>query len=224
MALKKLIKSLVSEVFETKHFQERVMDRLYSPNSTLSQEKPELKDIVFKRLEYLSKIKFPGQHNWLISIFKGGSNYVYHKDEGNKIEHSEGRFILVTIQANEFHTIFFNREQKYDEIKQAKYQITFETLQKYIEEVKKNDFNLTDKDVSRIVNKDFPWEKKQKSTNADYITRFNGSYYIVDFKNQMLINKNNPQKSFSIYDLLDQLDEKTAEEILNRMAEMEKLG
>ena len=39
----------------------------------------------------------------------------------------------------------------------------------------------------------------------------------------MLINKNNPKKSFPIYDLLDQLDEKTAEEILNRMAEMEKL-
>ena len=211
--LRKSIRKLIFEALDTPHFKERVYDRLESDNTSFAKEKSLIKDIIYKDIQFLKKVNFPGQDNIGILLFKGPNNYRYEKQVDGKTEISSGSFVWVVIRANDLETIVFGDHQYIP--RNTQIQLNINKLKSYIEQKKGMDFNLTDKDLKYIQswNPDIKNEPKEKSTN-EVILNINGIKYIFDKEKKVIYKKNNPLEKSKIDDVFDSLSEKNQEEIM----------
>jgi len=213
--IKKIIKEIVSNFLEANdkgHFKQRIFDRLQSDFTNFTKEKKELQDVVRNGIEFLKKVRFPGQDNVGVLLLKGPSVYVYHNVIDGKVEHSEGRFVWVVIRANDLETIVFG-DMNYVP-KNTQIHLTIDRIKDYIINEKKSDFNLTEKDLVRL-------QTKIRSSVAavekpkENIVIINGTKWIVDEKNERIYKKNNPDVSYDVYGFMEKVDEKLQDEILS---------
>ena len=137
-------------------------------------------------IDYLSEITFPGQDNIGILLFNKGNKYVYHKVLNNgKIEHSEGKYIWVIIKGNDLETIVFG-DSNYKP-GTSKFYLDIDILRYYIEEKKKGDKNLNDKDIKILYNKQVNKiiDKKEISKKEEFVINIGGVNWIIDSKNNV---------------------------------------
>ena len=218
LRLRLVIRSLMVEAVKTEHFKERIIDRLDSEYSTFSKEKDIIRKRVFDNIEYLSEVTFPGQENIGIMLFNKGNNYIYHKVLSNgKIEHSEGRYIWIIIKGNDLETVVFG-DMNYKP-STSKIYLDMDILKYYIEEKKKGDKNLNEKDISDLYNKKVNKiiDKKEIPKKEENVINIGGVNWIIDKENDVMFKKNNPIQKFKIDDVFNSFDEKTQEKLLNLM-------
>ena len=204
MNLRLEIRRILSEAFATPHFKERVFDRLESDSTTFRNEKPEIKKVVRDAIEFVEKVNFPGQDNIGILLMKSPNKYIYDRyAAGGKHEHSEGNFIWAVVRANDMETIIFN-DFKYKP-QNTQMQFTIDRLRSYIMDTKKGDFNLTDKDLKRLL---APAHKQGEVPTEPELPMINigGVKYVVDTKNEKIYKKNNPAAIMNLYSFLDTVD------------------
>ena len=208
MNIRKLIREtleiVMSEMEEAKpHFQDRIEDRLDSEYTTFSQEKQVIRDIVFDNIKFLKKVNIDTQDNIGILVFKGPNKYISKKTtpEG-KIEYSEGNFVWVIVRGGVLETVIlsdFSYRPKNTQI-----HLTVDRIRDYIENENNGNFNLTKKDLNKLISKDVNKKPVEKEKNEDeFALNIGGVNYIVDSKSETIFKKNKPQQKFDIYNALE---------------------
>lgn len=208
------ILSGLSESVTLNHFDDRINDRLNSPYTTFSQGKPEIRDVVMRRIQQLRGINFPGQLNIGVRLFKGSTDYVYHKVIGGKVEHSEGPIIWAVLRANELETLVFGKANYLPRNTQHHY--TIEQLTKYMGMA--GNRNLNEKDIRKLDNRIAPSAPAQNVKPTEETFVGNGVKWLFDAATQELYQKNNPAKRMPAYDALEMLEPASADRLLNSLA------
>lgn len=214
MNLRKEIRKILEEAMETNHFRERMFDRLNSEYTTFRLEKPELKNRVKEAIDFVKQVNFPGQDNIGILLMKSPNKYIYHREVMGKTEHSEGSFVWAVVRANDMETIVFG-DSAYKP-RNTQIHLTIDRLKNYILQDKDGDFNLTEKDLRKLVS---PAPKPVGSSVASEpglpIININGTRYVVDVKGGIVYKKNSPNATMDLYKFIDTVDPETQEMILS---------
>ena len=226
----KLLKQLrLLESVVTKHIKDRLLNRLNAawtgtnlidnPDKSATvftnfvNEKPEIKQIVYDRIQFLSKINFPHQDNIGIMIFKGGMVYKYDNNTGAKPEHSEGKFIWVIARGNDLETIVFGLDGYRPKETQIHLNIT--KMMDYVNQIKKGNFNLTPQDLINLqkpMASNIP-KPKEENTN-ELLFNHNGANWILQKKEQLVFQKNKPTNKMNAFDFIESIDDEALQEKL----------
>lgn len=212
--IRKFIKEVLSEAVPTSHFKERYTDRIESEYTTFSKEPKIVKDKIIETLNFIESINFPGQDNIGVLIYKTVMPNKYERWGDGKLEKSVGRFVWVVIRANDIETIVFG-DQDYVP-RNTQIQLTINFLKRFIEDYKNGDTNLTEKDINLIKTKTIPSET-QVVKQEQPVVNISGTKWIVDKESGKLFQKNNPQKSAKIEDVIFSLPENIADKVLAYM-------
>lgn len=212
MNLRLEIRRILEEALATKHFKERMYDRLESDATNFRAEKPEVKQRVKSAIEFIEQVNFPGQDNIGILLMKGPNKYVYHQVVDGKTEHSEGSFVWAVVRANDMETIVFG-DSVYRP-KNTQIHLNIDRLRNYVMEDKGGDFNLTEKDLKRLLS---PVAAKPAEPAKEQlpVVIVDGIKYVVDVKNESIYKKNNPREVSKIWDVISNFDEAAQEAILS---------
>jgi hypothetical protein len=203
----------LSEAVVKPHFIDRVFDRLKSQFSTFSTESEKIQETVSANIKELAKISFPGQHNIGVLVFKSPKDYVYHRVVNGKVEHSEGAFIWAVIRGNELETLVFG-DSNYKP-KNTQYAFTLKKLTDYI--ATSGSYEITEKDLHKLTLKPTAAAPTTPKEPAQVVV-INGSKWVVDTKNSVMYQKNNPSKTANIYDVIDNLEPSVQNQIMAMVA------
>lgn len=217
--IRETLERLMSEMEENiPHFRERVYDRLESDDTTFRNEKKNIKDIVFDNLKFLKKVNIETQDSIGFLIFKGPNRYIYHRELPNgKIEHSEGSFIWAVVRGNYLETLVFG-DPNYKP-QNTNIILYVDKLIDYIENENNGNFNITEKDIRKLLMPKQAQKTEQKP--QDEIINIKGVKWLLDKKQEVLIKKNNPTVKVNVWDVLEDkiedmiIDDKTKEEIMS---------
>jgi hypothetical protein len=212
MDIRSEIRKIIYEAFATKHFKDRVYDRLESEATNFSYDSQENKKKVYDAISFLRQVNFPGQDNIGIMLFKSPTKYVYHKELENKTEHSEGNYVWTILRGNDIETIVFG-DSSYRP-KETQIHLTIQNLMYYIHTQKLGDTNLTEKDLRKLQSGITKQAQPEKKEPEQPIINIGGTKYVVDKQSEKIYQKNNPKKESNIWDIFDSLPEKTQEEVM----------
>ncbi len=214
MNLRKEIRNILKEAIVTRHFTDRMFDRLGSDYTTFRHEKQEIKDRVQSAIEFIKNVNFPGQDNIGILLMKSPNKYVYHKELDGKTEHSEGSFVWAVIRANDMETIVFG-DSSYKP-RNTQIHLTIDRLKNYIIDEKGGDFKLSEKDLRKLVASATPKSEPKPEMGPKLpIINIKGTKYVLDSKAGIIYKKNNPAATIDLYQFMDTVDPETQEAILN---------
>ncbi len=221
--IRKLIRESLERLFvemeeNNPHFRERVFDRFQSDKTTFRDERKEIKDIVMGNIDFLRKVNIDTQDNIGFLLIKGPNKYVYHRELPNgEIEHSEGVFVWAVVRGNSLETVVFG-DAAYKP-KNTQIQLTVDKLRDYIYNENGGNFNITEKDIRKILTPKKAQNAEQKP--KDIIINVKGVKWVLDPKQELLIKKNNPSIKVNVWDILEDkteemiIDEPTKEEIMS---------
>ncbi len=209
MDIRKEIRAILSEVFSeatpSKHFKDRVYNRLTSSVYT----RPSFDySGVEKQIETIKKINFEPEESYAIFLNKFPVTYV-SKDPVSGVA-SVGDEVWAVVRENVITTIFFrNSHQKDVKVKDVDNVLSIKTLYKYYIDSPKNEDGTVDFSMSSI-------EKKPESSNKKFkldlpVVNLDNKTWYVDVQNERLIYTKNVKKSISFNDL----DEKHLEKVID---------
>ena len=193
-SLRKIIRSLIQEAIMTNHFRQRRDMRLDSPDTDFPGNYPNFKKTVFDAIDFLEK-KVDFDKKMSLGIWLRCPQ-TYTALNRQKNEKSVGsRLYFVINYGNELETVMFEKPERMR--LNVDYYVPFLDLQNYVLTNEKS--YLVDKDIRAILNKNQPVEDKP----AELIYKVDGKKWVFDKEKQTLFLRNDPKKSFNIYDVLD---------------------
>jgi hypothetical protein len=193
-SLRKIIRSLIQEAIMTNHFRQRRDMRLDSSDSDFPGNYPKFKDTVFDAIDFLEK-KVDFDKSLRVAIWLRCPQ-IYTAIDRRKNEKSTGsRLYFIVNVGNELETVIFEKPEKMN--LNVNYYVPFEDLKNYV--IDNNKSYLVDKDLRAILNKNQPVEIKP----AELIYKVDGKKWVFDKEKQTLFLRNDPKKSYNVYDILD---------------------
>jgi hypothetical protein len=193
-SLRKIIRSLIQEAIMTNHFRQRRDMRLDSSDSDFPGNYPKFKDTVFDAIDFLEK-KVDFDKSLRVAIWIKCPQ-IYTAIDRRKNEKSAGsRLYFIVNVGNELETVIFEKPEKMN--LNVNYYVPFEDLKNYV--IDNNKSYLSDKDLRAILNKNQPVEIKP----AELIYKVDGKKWVFDKEKQTLFLRNDPKKSYNVYDILD---------------------
>jgi len=220
--IRKILREIFTEVVKTSHYEDRaevggrLSDREYS---SFESEPQQIKDVVYRNLDYLQDINFPNDISVGVLAYRSKKPYVYKKPG----EESIGKNIWVVIRDNTMTTLMFsNADTSVSSDSQHKtrtdYQINLNKLKDYIDKEKSGDKNLTAEDIRKIFGPEIVSQQKEKDTN---VVNIGGVKYVVDAEGEKIFKKNNPSQSFELLDFVTDLDPIDQEKIYSLLESYE---
>ena len=216
LSIRNIIRNILNEAIETPHFKERVIDRLESGNSNFNTESDRIKGFIQENINILKSINFPGQDNIGVLIFNGSKNYKYHRVVNGKTERSEGNKIWIIIRANDLETIVFGDNSYLPQ--NTEIRLNMKQIRNYINGLgkdKNGQYNLSINDLKRLTKNLSPINIIKPTKTALQTTSVYGEDWYVDKQNQTLINVKDKNNIKNIYDVIGEVDEETAQKILD---------
>lgn len=192
--LRIVIRSLIKEAIMTNHFRQRKDMRLDSEDSNFPGHFPNFKKTVFDAIDFLEK-KVDFEKDLSLAIWLRCPQVFTAYDREKDQKSTGNRLYFIVQDGNELTTLLFeNPERKRD--LSTDYFVPFLDLQDYV--LTNNKSYLTDKDIKRILNK-----KKPDDKPAELIYNVNGRKWVFDKEKESFFLRNDPKKTYSVYDILD---------------------
>jgi hypothetical protein len=192
--LRIVIRSLIKEAIMSNHFRQRRDMRLDSSDSDFPGYYPNFKQTVDDAIDFLQK-KVDFDKSLTIGIWLRCPQ-TYTAYDRIKNEKSAGsRLYLVINIGNVLDTLIFEKPEKTPLA--VKYYVAFEDLKNYV--IDNNKSYLVEKDIKSILNKKKPVVVKP----AELIYNVNAKKWVFDKEKQTFFLRNDPKKSYNVYDILD---------------------
>jgi hypothetical protein len=215
--IRETLERLYAEMAEKDHFQDRIVDRLESDDTTFIDEKQSIKDVVFRNIKFLRDLKFDSNANVGFLVMRSPNKYVYHRvtPEG-KIEHSEGKFIWAVARFDELETIVFGDASYVP--KNTQIHLTVDQVRDYVFNEKGGDMTITAKDIRRMQT-----PVAQPEAPKGIVVNILGTKWSLDPAKEILFKKNKPSETISVWDVLEDkiegvvIDQETKDAILSSL-------
>ena len=192
--LRIVIRSLIKEAIMTNHFRQRRDMRLDSTDTDFPGDYPNFKQTVYDAIDFLEK-KVDFDKSLTLGIWLRCPQ-TYTAIDRRKNEKSVGsRLYFVINIGNELETLMFEKPERMRLT--VEYYVPFEDLKKYV--IDNNKPYLVDKDIRAILNKNKPVVVKP----AELIYNVNAKKWVFDKEKQTFFLRNDPKKSYNVYDILD---------------------
>jgi hypothetical protein len=168
--------------------------RLDSTDTDFPGDYPNFKETVYDTIDFLEK-KVDFDKSLTLGIWLRCPQ-TYTAYDRRKNEKSVGsRLYFVINIGNELETLMFEKPERMRLT--VEYYVPFEDLKKYV--IDNNKSYLIDKDIRAILNKNKPVVVKP----AELIYNVNAKKWVFDKEKQTFFLRNDPKKSYNVYDILD---------------------
>jgi len=206
------IRSILSELFNeaqpSSHFEDRVHSRLTSSMYT----SPDFNyETVRDSLELIKKINFPEDKSFAVKIKK--FPVTFRSEDPYSQSVSEGDELWVTIRENLITTIFFRNSwqgKKNISIKGIDHMINIKPLNRYYNDVNKNQDGTVDLNVNRLLNPEGSGSRKKIELDLPSV-ELGGAKWFIDEEQEELIYAKNIKNKVKF----DELKEDVLEKVVN---------